>query len=99
VSAAVCTRCDAKLRTPDTRRLCGLCIAEARHLAVSTFVQNQGEGDDAKRRRANAMFTLRDLGHSKAESLHARARAFDGHSVEEILEGLCGDGAKEAVAA
>lgn len=96
MSTLICTGCEAKLRTPDTRRLCGLCVIEKRHGAVSTFVQNQGEGDRAKRRRASAMFTLRDLGHSKAESLHARARAFDGHSVEEILEGLCGDGAVAA---
>jgi len=92
VSAVICTRCDAKLRTPDPRRLCGLCVAEDRHLAVSALVQNQGPRDIAKGRRAHAIDTLRKLGHSKAEVLHARARAFDGHSVEEILEGLCGDG-------
>jgi hypothetical protein len=41
--------------------------------------------------RHNAVDALRILGHSKEEVVHARARAFDGHSVDQILSGLCGD--------
>lgn len=41
--------------------------------------------------RANAVDALLILGHSQEEVVHARARAFDGHPVEDILSGLCGD--------
>jgi hypothetical protein len=71
---------------------CRFCSGEIRHNAVTALVENQGEGNRRLLARTNAVDALRILGHSQEEAVHARARAFDGHSVEGILSGLCGDG-------
>jgi hypothetical protein len=89
VSATACIRCGEGL--VDPAKACGFCTAEIRHNAVLALVESSGRSDRDKLSRANAVDALRMLGHSQEEALHARARAFDGHSVEEILEGLCGD--------
>lgn len=90
MSAAVCMKCAEPLVDPS--RPCGFCTAEIRHNAVSALVENQGDSDRKLLARANAIDALLILGHSQEEVVHARARAFDGHSVEEIVKGLCGDG-------
>ena len=89
MSAATCSRCAEPL--VDSLRPCGFCIGEIRHNAVTALVDNQGAGNRKLLARANAVDALRILGHSQEEAVHARARAFDGHSVEDILSGLCGD--------
>jgi hypothetical protein len=89
VNAAACVRCGESLSNPAEP--CGFCVHERRHEAVTTLVQVCGRWGSEVAQRADAIDTLRTLGHSKEEVLHARARAFDGHSVEDILEGLCGD--------
>lgn len=91
VSNVVCLRCAEPLA--DSSRPCGFCTSEIRHNAVKALVENQGKSDRKLLTRANAVDALLILGHSKEEVVHARARAFDGHSVEEIAKGLCGDGA------
>lgn len=96
MSAAACVRCCEPL--VDPAKPCGFCAGEIRHNAVTALVQCQGESNRDKLSRANAVDALRLLGHSQEKAVYARARAFDGHSVEDILEGLCGDGV-EAVAA
>jgi len=89
MSAAVCIKCGEPL--VDSSRPCGFCVSEIRHNAVAALVENQGESDRRRAARANAVDALRILSHSQEEAVHARARAFDGHSVDQILSGLCGD--------
>jgi hypothetical protein len=96
MSNAACIRCGEPL--VDSSRPCGFCTSEIRHNAVAVLVATRGESDMDKYTRVIAAATLRALGHSQEEVVHARARAFDGHSVEQILEGLCGD-ERERVAA
>lgn len=96
MSTSSCTRCGESLVNPA--KPCGFCVQERRHEAVTTLVQIRGAWGSEQAQRADAIDTLRTLGHSKEEVLHARAQAFDGHSVEDILEGLCGDGAEAIVA-
>jgi hypothetical protein len=91
MSAGTCTRCAEPFAKASTDALCRFCSGEIRHNAVTALVKNQGEGDRRLFARANAIASLRLLGHSQEEVVHARARAFDGHSVDQILSGLCGD--------
>lgn len=94
MSDAACIRCGESI--VDASRPCGFCTAEIRHNSVTALVENQGESDRKLLARSNAVDALLILGHSREEVVHARARAFDGHSVEEIVKGLCGDGAVAA---
>lgn len=90
MSDAACIRCGEQL--VDASRPCEFCAGEIRHNAITALTQHQGESDRDLLSRANAADALLILGHSQEEVVHARARAFDGHSVEEILSGLCGEG-------
>jgi hypothetical protein len=100
MSTAVCTRCAEPFARPDSNPLCKFCAGELREKAVIALTEARGNSNRAKLQRVAAIDTLRTLGHSQPEVLRARARAFDGHSVGEILEGLCGDGVEgKAVAA
>jgi hypothetical protein len=93
MSASVCSRCAEPFARPSSNQLCEFCIGELRFKAVTVLTVAKGDSNRALLQRSSAIDTLRSiLGHSKEEVLHARARAFDGHSVEDILEGLCGDG-------
>jgi len=91
MSADSCTRCAEPFAKATAETLCRFCVGEIRHKAVTALVENQGESNRRLAARANAIDALRILGHSQEEVVHARARAFDGHSVEQILSGLCGD--------
>jgi hypothetical protein len=87
---AICSRCGESLVNPDLP--CGFCICERRHAAVTQLVAAAtSTSNPALVARVNAIDTLRNLGHSSEEVLLARARALDGHSVEEIVEGLVED--------
>jgi hypothetical protein len=87
MSAAACLRCGESLRNPD--EACGFCIGERRHEAVTTLVAAATSTSSASlAARADAIDTLRNLGYSKDQVIEARAKALDGFSVEEILEGL-----------
>lgn len=87
--AAICSRCNESL--VDSIRGCEFCRGERREKAVRVLVAaTKSSSNVALSARAQSISTLRSLGHSKAEVLHARARAVDGHSVEEILDGLLG---------
>jgi hypothetical protein len=88
MSTVACIKCGEPL--VDSSRPCGFCVSQIRHNAVAVLVANQGESPRRLLARANAVDALRILGHSQEEVVHARARAFDGHSVEQILSGLCG---------
>lgn len=88
---STCSRCAEPYAEPAKDRACRFCIGELRQRAVTALTENQGESNQDKFIRANAVDMLRILGHSQEEVVHARARAFDGHSVEDILKGLCGD--------
>lgn len=87
-----CARCAEPYAMLSTDTICKFCAGEIRHEAVTVLTEVQGSSDRAKLARGNAIEALRLLGHSQEEVVHARARAFDGHSVEEIVKGLCGDG-------
>lgn len=90
-----CLRCGEFL--VDPQRPCGFCTDERRRNAVTTLVAAAKSSDNAALlARVEAIDTLRSLGFSRKQVLHARARALDGHSVEEILEGLV-DGAAPAI--
>jgi hypothetical protein len=91
MSAGICTRCAEPFANATAETLCRFCVGDIRHNAVTALVENQGESDRRIAARANAVDALRILGHSQEEVVHARARAFDGHSVDQILSGLCGD--------
>lgn len=86
-----CARCAEPHDKLSTDTLCKFCTGEIRHKAVTVLTEVQGESDREKLTRGNAVEALRLLGHSQEEVVHARARAFDGHPVEEIVKGLCGD--------
>lgn len=94
---AVCGRCAESL--VDPARPCGFCRAEREHAAVRILVAAANNSSDAAlAHRADAIDTLRLLGYSKAQVLQARAKALDGCSVEEILEGLAGEEQPEQMA-
>jgi len=94
--SAICTRCGESLVNPELP--CGFCVDERRREAVATLVAAAPSGGDAALlARVEAIETLRNLGHSQEQVIHARARALDGHSVEEIVEGLTAE-SLEAVA-
>lgn len=97
-TVASCVRCGESL--VDGVRGCPFCIYERRREAVTTLVAcSQSGGDAALCARAMAIDTLRNLGHDQDAVLLARARALDGYSVGEIVEGLVGDGELAGVAA
>ncbi len=88
--SAICSRCGESLVNPEEP--CGFCVDERRQEAVAHLVAAAKSTDNAALvARVDAIDILRNLGHSKEEVLHARARALDGHSVEEIVEGLVED--------
>ena len=71
---------------------CGFCVQERRYEAVKVLVAAAPSTSDAALlARAEAIETLRNLGHSQKEVLLARARALDGKSVKAIVEGLVED--------
>lgn len=85
--SAVCTRCGESLVNPELP--CVFCVGERRHEAVKALAAAAPSTSDASLlARVEAIDTLRNLGHDQKEVLLARARALDGHSVEEIVEGL-----------
>lgn len=85
-----CARCGEPLVDPN--RPCTFCIGEKREEAVKVLVAAAKPISDASAvARVDAIDTLRNLGHTQDEVLLARARALDGHSVEEIVEGLVAD--------
>jgi hypothetical protein len=86
-----CARCGEPYAKWSTDTLCMFCVGEIRHKAVTVLTEVQGDSDRDKLTRGNAIEALHILGHSQEEVVHARARAFDGHSVEQIVSGLCGD--------
>jgi len=62
---------------------------ERREAAVKTLVATSRSGGvAAASARLDALKTLQNIGHSQAEVRLARARALEGCSVEEIVEGL-----------
>lgn len=84
---ASCVRCGENL--VDPARPCSFCAGERREAAVRKLIAAAKSGGDAAlAARVDAIWTLRSLGCSDYEVLHARARALDGHSAEDILEGL-----------
>jgi hypothetical protein len=94
--SAVCPKCGARL--VDRTAPCGLCVCDRRESAVKALVAAASSSSNASllaRVRSNRH--LRNLGHSREEVLLARARAVDGCSVAEIVDGLVGD--REAVGA
>lgn len=93
--SAACMRCAEELVGPE--KGCPWCKGERREEAVKALVSAIGSDCGcALLTRAEAIFTLRNLGHSQDEVLLARARAIDGFSAREIVEELEG---KTAVAA
>lgn len=85
-----CVRCAETIVNPEEP--CGFCVGERRLEAVTTLVSAAGSGGDAALlARVDAIDTLRNLGHSPDEVLMARARALDGHSVQDIVDGLIAD--------
>lgn len=100
MSATVCSRCAEPQVQPSENplKLCPFCVGELMRAAVGQLAAWQGGGDDALLKRADATEGLRQLGSSSQQVLRARARAFDGHPVEEIVKELRGE-AVEAVAA
>lgn len=85
-----CTRCAEALINPELP--CQFCVGEKRENAVKALVAAAHSGGDAALlARAEAIETLRNLGHSSEQVLLARAQALDGLSVEEIVEGLVAD--------
>jgi hypothetical protein len=88
---ATCLRCGENL--VESARPCTFCIGERRDAAVRKLLAAAKSGGDiALAARADAILTLRSLGYTDAQVLHARAQAVDGHSVEEIVERLEGAG-------
>jgi CRISPR/Cas system-associated protein Csm6 len=96
VRAAACSRCAKPL--VDPQRPCQFCRGERIEAAVLKLVAAAPSSSNAAlASRVDAIDTLRCLGFTREQVLLARARAVDGHSAEEILEGL-GDGRREALA-
>jgi hypothetical protein len=96
---AICTRCGESVVDPE--RPCGFCVLERRREAVIKLIAAaKSTSDAALGARADAMDTLRNLGHSPDQVLFARAQALDGLPTDQILNGLVdGVGEMEAVAA
>lgn len=93
MSSVACVRCGEAL--VDGSSPCGFCRGERIGDAVKALVAARGSQDNAALlARVDAIDTLRSLGFSSGQVLHARARALDGHSADEILEGLV-DGVAE----
>ncbi len=87
MSKAACIRCGEPLADP--KRPCGFCIDERTREAVTVLVSAAGNASNAALfQRACAIETLRSLGHSDWQAVEARAKAFDGYSIEEIVDGL-----------
>ena len=85
--SAACVRCAEPLVDPS--KGCPFCEGERRETAVKALVSATGSKCDcALLTRAEAIFTLRNLGHSQDEVLLARARALDGFDAREILNEL-----------
>lgn len=96
-AGAVCSRCAEPLVDPD--RPCSFCRGERIEDAIRALTSAAKHSDNLSLvARVDAIDTLRSLGFSKRQVLQVRARAVEGHSVEEILEVL-GEGQPEAVAA
>ncbi len=93
----ICKRCAEQTTELVQRGLCPFCIGELREEAVKALVAHQGGDDFELAQRTKAISALRDLGYTQKEVLQVRARAVDGHSVEEIVGWLCGE-EREAVA-
>jgi len=85
-----CKRCAEPLVLAPPKGLCIWCEQELELKAVGTLVSLATDSSDwARSERAAAIDALRSLlAYTKQQVLHARAQAFDGHSVEQILEGL-----------
>jgi hypothetical protein len=84
VLPTVCVRCSEPL--VDGKRPCEFCRGEKREEAVRTLLSAAKSSSNASlAARADAIDTLRNLGHSPSQVLRARAHALDGHSVETVL--------------
>ncbi len=89
--SAICSRCAEPLVKRPQDGFCVWCREERLRAAVAKLVAAaKSESDAALLARVEAIDTLRNLGHSPEEVLHARARALDRHSVEEIVADLGG---------
>jgi len=85
----ICKRCAEPLVLAPDDGYCVWCREERRLDAVRSLVAAAKSTSSASlAARADAIDTLRNLGYSKDQVIEARARALDGFSVEEILEGL-----------
>jgi hypothetical protein len=94
----VCARCAETLVDPGLP--CQFCIGERREQAVKVLVAAAKPTSSASAvARVDAIDTLRNLGHSQEEVIRARAKALDGGSVEEIVEGLVASERRVEVAA
>lgn len=86
-TATVCLRCGEGLVDPD--RPCGLCREERIREAVELLcAAAKSSGKAALSTRVDAIDTLRSLGFTQEQVIHARARALDRHSVDEIVAEL-----------
>jgi hypothetical protein len=100
VSKPICKRCGEPLVLAPDDGYCVWCREERVRDAVTKLAAAaKAGGDAALAARVDAIDTLRNLGYSKAQVIHARAQAVDGHSVEQILEGLNAASELSAVAA
>ncbi len=96
-SRVACVRCGEE--PVDPSRPCGFCRGEREREAVAILVAAIGNPSDAALlRRAEAIDTLRNLGHSKEQVLRARGLAVEGKSVEAILDSLGADERVEVAA-
>lgn len=97
-SRAICSRCAEPL--VNSNQPCGFCRGERIESAVKALVAATQFSDNfSLGARVDAIDTLRSLGFTRDQVVLTRARALDGHSAEEILEGLHGDRALEEAAA
>lgn len=85
-----CGRCQEQL--VDPARGCVFCREERIRGAVDILRAAAGSSSNASLlARLEAIETLRSYGFTDKQVLQARARAFDGHSTEQILEVLGAD--------
>ena len=84
---SACIRCGENLVDPT--KGCMFCWGERLDVAVKTLVNAAESTDNAALvARVDAIDTLRSLGFSSEQVVHARARALDGHDAGEIAAQL-----------
>jgi len=98
MSKSGCIRCGEPLADP--KRPCGFCIGERTRETVTVLVSAAGNTSNAALfQRVCAIQTLRSLGYTDWQAVEARAKALDGYSVEEIVDGLGCERAPDLAAA